>query len=64
MKDYELQVFTDGNWKTIEKVQGNYHRRRTHRFDRVSTDKLRLNVLATNGAPTARVYEIRVYDEA
>ena len=27
-------------------------------------EKLRLKVLETNGAPRARVYEIRVYDEA
>jgi hypothetical protein len=39
-------------------------RRCTHRVDALETEKLRLNVLATNGAPMARVYEIRVYDEA
>jgi len=38
-------------------------RRRTHRFDRIKTDRLKLNVLATNGAARARVCEI-LYDEA
>ena len=63
VKDYELQVFSGGDWKTIASVKDNYARRREHRFDRVSAEKLRLNVLATNGAAMARVYEIRVYDE-
>ena len=39
-------------------------RRCEHRFERVSAEKLRLNVLATNGVKSARVYEVRVYDEA
>jgi hypothetical protein len=38
-------------------------RRCEHRFERLQADALRLNVLATNGAPSARVYEVRVYDE-
>jgi hypothetical protein len=64
VKDYELQAQVGGEWKTIASVTDNYQRRREHRIDRISADKLRLNVLATNGAPMARVYEIRIYNEA
>jgi len=64
VKDYDLQARVNGSWSTIAQARGNYMRRREHRFDRVSADALRLNVLATNGAKSARVYEIRVYDEA
>lgn len=63
VKEYELQALVGGQWKTVATESDNYQRRRTHKFDRVEAEKLRLNVLATNGAPTARVYEIRVYDE-
>jgi hypothetical protein len=64
VKDYELEAMIGGAWKSIASVKDNYMRHREHRFDRVEADKLRLKVLATNGGPSARVYEIRVYDEA
>ena len=64
MKDYDIQAMVNGSWKTIASGRDNYMRRCTHRFDAIEAEKLRLNVLATNGAPMARVYEIRAYDEA
>ena len=63
VKDYDLEARLRGSWKTIASARNNYMRRRDHRFDRLEADALRLKVLATNGAPSARVYEIRVYDE-
>jgi hypothetical protein len=63
VKDYDLRVRRGGGWVNVASIRGNYVRRRVHRFDRVGTDALRLEVLAANGAPSARVYEIRVYDE-
>jgi len=62
VRDYELQVMLDGGWETIVEVKGNYQRRRIHRFRRVKSRALRLVVHATNGDPSARVYEVRVYD--
>jgi hypothetical protein len=53
-----------GSWRTIESVKDNYFRRREHTFEAVEADRLRLRVHATNGAPTARVYEVRVYEQA
>jgi hypothetical protein len=38
-------------------------RRREHQFDKIKAGKLRVTVLATNGAKTARIYEVRVYNE-
>jgi hypothetical protein len=64
VKDYELQARMGGSWRTIESVKDNYFRRREHTFEAVEADRLRLRVLATNGAPTARVYEVRVYEQA
>jgi hypothetical protein len=63
VKDYDVEARVEGAWKTLASARDNYMRRREHRFDRVDADQLRLKVLATNGGPTARVYEIRVYDE-
>jgi len=64
VNDYDVQARVGGSWRTIAEGRGNYMRRCSHRFERTTADALRLNVLATNGAPSARVYEIRVYDEA
>ncbi|OGF50872.1 MAG: hypothetical protein A2231_11030, partial [Candidatus Firestonebacteria bacterium RIFOXYA2_FULL_40_8] len=63
VKDYEILVFTGNKWKKLAKVEGNYHRRRVHTFKTVESSKVRINVLATNGDKSARVYEVRVYDE-
>ena len=60
-----MEVSTGGgDWKKVASVRGNYLRRRSHAFDRLTADRLRLTVLATNGAKSARIYEVRVYDEA
>lgn len=61
VKAYELQALVSGSWVTICKVQDNYLRHRIHRFETLRTSRLRLLVSATNGDPSARVYEIRCY---
>jgi hypothetical protein len=63
VKDYTIEAKVGESWKEIAKVTDNYVRRRVHRFDRISADAVRVNILATNGAAMARVYEARVYDE-
>lgn len=63
VRDYALRVLCNDKWKTIAEFKGNYHRRRVHHFDTVKSKKLMLEVYASNGDPTARVYEIRVYKE-
>ena len=63
VRDYELSVHDGKQWKPLLAERGNFQRRRAHRFPAVSTDKLRLSVTATNGDPSARVFEIRAYEE-
>ena len=63
VRDYVLYYDQNGSWKSVSVVEGNYQRRRIHRFDTVSSRKLRLEVRGTNGDPSARLYEIRVYKE-
>jgi hypothetical protein len=63
VRDYHLEVQTQSGWRRVAAEEGNYHRRRTLRFDPVTTSALRLVVTATNGAPSAQVYEVRAYLE-
>lgn len=63
VKDYTLEYASGGAWKLLHEEKGNYMRRRVHRFDVVTSDRLRLTVHTTNGVPNARVYEVRVYNE-
>lgn len=63
VREYNLEANEGGAWKTVAEEKDNYMRRRVHRFEPVISDRLRLNILATNGVPNARVYEVRVYDE-
>ena len=54
--DYEL-IIDD---QVVAAVTGNYLRKRVHRLRQpVLARRLRLRVLATHGAPTARVFEVR-----
>lgn len=63
VRDYALYYREGETWIKILEESGNHQRRRIHRFAPVTGSALRLEVLATNGAPSARVYEIRVYRE-
>ncbi|RLG94518.1 hypothetical protein DRO37_05315 [Candidatus Bathyarchaeota archaeon] len=63
IRDYALKIQDGNGWRTLVEFRGNYHRRRIHRFSTVKSRKLMLEVHSSNGDPTARVYEIRVYKE-
>ena len=64
VRDYVVYYEDErGFWRPAAIVRGNYHRRRVHRFDPVTSERLRVEVLATNGDRSARIYEIRVYME-
>ena len=63
VRDYELSYHDGSNWKQLVAVTGNFQRRRVHRFEPISTARLRLTFRATNGASSARVFEIRAYKE-
>jgi hypothetical protein len=63
VRDYHLLWKAAGDWRDLLSIKGNYQRRRTHQVERISAKALRLVVEATNGDPSARVYEIRLYLE-
>ena len=61
VRDYDIFTRIDGVWEKAVAVEGNFHRKRVHRFDAVVADAIRINVTATNGGPSARIYEVRIY---
>ncbi len=63
VKSYEIAVWDGAGWKTLHEEADNYYRRRVHSFAPVESDRLRLTINQTNGAKSARIYEVRIYDE-
>jgi len=62
VRDYVLSAQTHaGTWRELLRIEGNHQRRRTHTLDPLDATALRLDILATHGVPTARLYEIRAY---
>lgn len=63
VRDYTLFYLREEQWVLFLQENGNYRRRRIHSFSTVTSQKIRLEILATNGTSQARIYEIRVYYE-
>ena len=61
VKDYSLFFYEYGNWKQFLEIKGNYNRRCIHHFNEINSKKLRIEIISTNGDPSARIYEIRIY---
>lgn len=61
-RDYSVSAWVNGGWKTILEIKNNFQRYRKHALNEaVETNSIRLTVHATNGDPSAQVYEIRCY---
>ena len=62
VRDYAIEGWVDGAWRTLHSENGNYQRHRRHDLaEAVSTDRLRVVVHATNGDASAAIYEVRAY---
>lgn len=62
VKDYKLQAYIGGDWKTVAEGLNNHTRHLTHTFsETVETDRLRVLVESTNGTARAEIVEIRCY---
>ncbi len=61
VRDYTVEALsTDGEWKPIVSISGNYQRYCIHKLDTpTTTQSIRVNVTATNGIEEARIYEVR-----
>jgi len=61
-RDYAIEVLSEGGWRRVLEVADNYQRLRKHRLPgTVATTRLRVVVTATNGDPSAAIYEIRCF---
>ena len=63
VKDYRLYAKTAGTWREVAHVSDNHQRRNRLSFDEMATEAIRIEVLATRGDPSARIYEVRAYME-
>lgn len=63
VKRYDIAVWIGTGWKVVAEERDNYYRRRVHSFQRVEADRLRITAYETNGSKSARIYEVRIYDE-
>ncbi|GAA3408954.1 FAD-dependent oxidoreductase [Paenibacillus hodogayensis] len=61
-KDMTAEAFIGGRWRELGALRGHYQRRGTIvPGEPVFADRLRVTVHATNGDPSAAIYEIRCY---
>jgi hypothetical protein len=63
VRHWRLQVRKGDTELIIHEEKDNFLRRRRIQFDPQTADRIQLHILSTNGVETARVYEIRVYNE-
>ena len=61
VRDYAVEAFVGGAWRTLADVKDNGRRQAVHRFESVSAERLRVTCKATWGGPSARIFEIRAY---
>ncbi len=61
-KDYTITILAQGQWQQVLEVKDNYQRLRRHELAAsVVAEKLRVTITATNGDPSAAIYELRCY---
>lgn len=59
-RDYVIEAETESGWTPVVSVENNYQRLRRHDLSApVSTRRLRIVITATNGDPSAALYEFR-----
>ena len=67
IRDYSIlahiaNASKDGNWIELFSIKGNTRRQRRHYLDSpIIADKISIKVISTNGDPTARIFEVRMY---
>lgn len=60
-KHYRVELLHDGRWTTVAEETDNYMPHRVHHFEPQQAEALRVTVFATNGDPSASIYEVRCY---
>lgn len=61
VRDYNIEIYREGEWELIEEIRGNYQRLNRHRFATPpACEQLRIVILATNGIDHARIVSLQV----
>lgn len=62
IKDYEVIVMKDEKAVWIKSIQSNYQRLNVIDLpEKIAADMVKIHITATNGAPDARIFEVRIY---
>jgi hypothetical protein len=61
VRDYAVDVLEGGAWREVLAVQNNRRRHLRHSIEPQRSSALRVRVLASNGAPQARIVSLRIY---
>ena len=60
IKDYDLYGYTNGEWELLREVRNNYQRRNMIEIKKVKYGKIKVKLLATNGAQQYGIYDIEL----
>lgn len=60
--DYTIEGGTKDEMQQVVRNQGNYQRKLVHDIEPIQADTIRISVERTNGDPSARIFEVRVYE--
>jgi hypothetical protein len=63
VKAYTVEVNDGQKWITVGSVEDNWMRRIDHKFDTINATAVRINVTESGDGVTARVFEVRIYNE-
>lgn len=63
VRDWRVLALAEEGWREVYSERNNHQRKRTAHFSPVTTTALRLECCSTHGDPSARVYEVRLYNE-
>ena len=63
VKAYNVEVNDGEKWIKVGEVSDNWVRRIDHKFDTINATKVRINVTETGDNLTARIFEVRIYNE-
>ena len=61
VRDYDVVLLKDGAEAARKQVRGNLQRLNIIPFDAVDCDAVRIETIATHGAPDAVIFEVRIY---
>ena len=62
VKDLDLILAKEGKTVATKQIRGNYQRLCRVALDGIECDTVTVRVLATNGTPDARIFEVRIYE--